>query len=247
MMSRMKFEGRVSAGAFGAVSVGVFAELINYLFYRLGCGLARKPDGGLPTVEGSTDSAPQVRHRKARDVSPGGVRLRDESRRDGTRPLPRANGLNHARARDVPVALQRSGLTGAFWSRVHRGGIAVKLHGPAARPRHMYRVTMELAGQRERPSAGSKAVAFLCSEVAHFTVEKAASYLGLGSQAVVRVAVDDIFQMRPDALREELRALAAEDLIPAAIIATAGTTDFGSIDPLPEISAIARDAGACPA
>lgn len=85
---------------------------------------------------------------------------------------------------------------------------------------------------------------FLCSEVAHFTVEKAASHLGLGSQAVVRVAVDESFQMRPDALRDALRGLAAEDLIPAAIVATAGTTDFGSIDPLPEIVAIAREAGA---
>jgi L-2,4-diaminobutyrate decarboxylase len=85
---------------------------------------------------------------------------------------------------------------------------------------------------------------FLCSEVAHFTVEKAASHLGLGSQAVVRVAVDDSFQMRPDALSEQLRALRAKDLIPACIVATAGTTDFGSIDPLPEISAIAREAGA---
>jgi len=92
------------------------------------------------------------------------------------------------------------------------------------------------------PEAGR--LRFLCSEVAHFTVEKAASHLGLGSQAVVRVEVDDSFQMRPGALRDALRGLAAEDLIPAAIVATAGTTDFGSIDPLPEIAAIAREAGA---
>jgi L-2,4-diaminobutyrate decarboxylase len=98
------------------------------------------------------------------------------------------------------------------------------------------------AAERGLPPEADR-LRLLCSEVAHFTVEKAASHMGLGSQAVVRVPVDDSFQMRPDALRDELRALAAKDRIPAAIVATAGTTDFGSIDPLPQIAAIAREAG----
>ena len=88
----------------------------------------------------------------------------------------------------------------------------------------------------------SNRLRFLCSEVAHFTVEKAASHLGLGSQAVVRVAVDESFRMRTDALAEALKSLRANNLIPAAIVATAGTTDFGSIDPLPEIANLAREA-----
>ena len=41
----------------------------------------------------------------------------------------------------------------------------------------------------------------LCSEVAHFTVEKSAAQLGLGTDAVVRVPVDDAFRMRPESLR----------------------------------------------
>jgi L-2,4-diaminobutyrate decarboxylase len=82
---------------------------------------------------------------------------------------------------------------------------------------------------------------FLCSEVAHFSVEKSAIQLGLGTQAVRRVSCDDAFRMRPEALRAELSAMRAYGLWPAAIVATAGTTDFGSIDPLPEISAIARE------
>jgi L-2,4-diaminobutyrate decarboxylase len=84
----------------------------------------------------------------------------------------------------------------------------------------------------------------LCSEVAHFTVEKSASQLGLGTDAVVRVAVDDRFRMNPAGLREALDALRGQNLLPMAIVATAGTTDFGSVDPLPELAALARASGA---
>ena len=83
-----------------------------------------------------------------------------------------------------------------------------------------------------------------CSEVAHFTVEKAAAQLGLGTDAVVRVAVDESFRMKPLALQDSLHAARSQDLLPMAIVATAGTTDFGSVDPLPELASVAREAGA---
>jgi L-2,4-diaminobutyrate decarboxylase len=83
-----------------------------------------------------------------------------------------------------------------------------------------------------------------CSDVAHFTVEKAASQLGLGSDAVLRVAVDARFRMNPASLRDSLDATHAAGLLPMAIVATAGTTDFGSVDPLPELATLARAAGA---
>jgi len=84
----------------------------------------------------------------------------------------------------------------------------------------------------------------LCSEAAHFTVEKSAAQLGLGTDAVVRVAVDDDFRMRPESLRTALDDMRGRNLLPFAIVATAGTTDFGSVDPLPEIAALACSAGA---
>jgi L-2,4-diaminobutyrate decarboxylase len=84
-----------------------------------------------------------------------------------------------------------------------------------------------------------------CSEVAHFTVEKSASQLGLGTDSVVRVAVDGRFRMDPAALRDALEAVRAQSLFPMAIVATAGTTDFGSLDPLPELVTLAHAAGAC--
>jgi L-2,4-diaminobutyrate decarboxylase len=84
----------------------------------------------------------------------------------------------------------------------------------------------------------------LCSDVAHFTVEKSASQLGLGTDSVVRIEVDEHFRMKSEALKEALNDLAAQNLMPMAVIATAGTTDFGSIDPLPELAELAHASGA---
>ena len=83
-----------------------------------------------------------------------------------------------------------------------------------------------------------------CSDVAHFTVEKSVAQLGLGTDSVVRVAVDEQFRMKPEALQAALAAIRAERLLPFAVVATAGTTDFGSIDPLPEIASLAQAHGA---
>jgi L-2,4-diaminobutyrate decarboxylase len=100
-----------------------------------------------------------------------------------------------------------------------------------------------LTQQRGLPPEASR-LRILCSEVAHFTVEKSASQLGLGTDAVLKVAVDDEYRMSASALAAELRRLKQSDLISAAIVGTAGTTDFGSIDPLAEIATLARESGA---
>jgi L-2,4-diaminobutyrate decarboxylase len=80
----------------------------------------------------------------------------------------------------------------------------------------------------------------LCSEMAHFTVDKSAAQLGLGTRAVVKVAADAKFRMCLADLDKKLAELARQELIPLAIVATAGTTDFGSIDPLEDIAHRAR-------
>ncbi|MFF0474203.1 pyridoxal phosphate-dependent decarboxylase family protein [Streptomyces sp. NPDC004284] len=82
------------------------------------------------------------------------------------------------------------------------------------------------------------------SECSHFSVQKSARLLGLGRDAVVSVPVDGNKRMQSVVLAAELEACRAEGLVPMAIVATAGTTDFGSIDPLPEIAALAREYGA---
>ncbi|MGS2763343.1 pyridoxal phosphate-dependent decarboxylase family protein [Sinomicrobium sp. M5D2P9] len=77
------------------------------------------------------------------------------------------------------------------------------------------------------------------SEKAHFSNLKNASLLGLGEQAVVEVPTDHRFRMDPGALEEALLQEIGAGNIPIAIVATAGTTDFGNIDPLEQIGEIA--------
>jgi L-2,4-diaminobutyrate decarboxylase len=79
-----------------------------------------------------------------------------------------------------------------------------------------------------------------CSEAAHFSVEKAAIQLGLGLQSVVRVKVDSQFRMSAEDLVQRLDSAQADGLAPFAIVATAGTTDFGSFDPIVTIANIAQ-------
>ncbi|TDC73718.1 aspartate aminotransferase family protein [Streptomyces hainanensis] len=81
-----------------------------------------------------------------------------------------------------------------------------------------------------------------CSELAHFSVARACAVLGLGEDAVRTVPVDDAHRMRPAELERALRLLAPNE-VPIAVVATAGTTDYGSVDPLPELAAIAHRAG----
>jgi L-2,4-diaminobutyrate decarboxylase len=62
----------------------------------------------------------------------------------------------------------------------------------------------------------------LCSELAHFSVARAAAVLGLD---------------------RALQRMEAAGELPLALVATAGTTDFGSIDPLPALTERARARG----
>ncbi|WP_329163633.1 aspartate aminotransferase family protein [Streptomyces sp. NBC_01717] len=76
------------------------------------------------------------------------------------------------------------------------------------------------------------------SECSHFSVQKSAKLLGLGPDSVVSVPVDQNKRMQAMALARALEQCVAEGAVPMAVVATAGTTDFGSIDPLPEIAAL---------
>ncbi|MFI9171430.1 lysine decarboxylase DesA [Streptomyces lincolnensis] len=81
------------------------------------------------------------------------------------------------------------------------------------------------------------------SEVSHFSVKKSAKLLGLSQDSVVCLPVDHDKRMQTVALARELERCKQDGLVPMAVVATAGTTDFGSIDPLPEIAELCAQYG----
>lgn len=81
------------------------------------------------------------------------------------------------------------------------------------------------------------------TEHTHSHVEKAAIALGIGQENVVRVACDDAFAMRPDALAACLRSDVAAGMRPLAAIATVGTTSTTSVDPVPAIADVTQAYG----
>ncbi|WP_084961064.1 pyridoxal phosphate-dependent decarboxylase family protein [Thermoactinospora rubra] len=101
-----------------------------------------------------------------------------------------------------------------------------------------------LLAREEARAAEPGRLRVLASEAAHFSVQKSAKLLGLDPGAVVAVPADRDRRMRPDALAWEIERCWREDEVVMAVVATAGTTDFGSIDPLPEIADVCAVTGA---
>jgi L-2,4-diaminobutyrate decarboxylase len=97
---------------------------------------------------------------------------------------------------------------------------------------------LHLAAERCGSDARRAGVIF-ASEQSHFSIAKSAAILGFAPDAVVTIATDADGRMSVPALEAGLRQAVEDGRVPVAVVATAGTTDLGAIDPLPEIAAVA--------
>jgi glutamate/tyrosine decarboxylase-like PLP-dependent enzyme len=84
----------------------------------------------------------------------------------------------------------------------------------------------------------STAVVYLTAQ-AHHCIEKALHIAGMGETQVRFVPMDNRYRMRPDALARAIAADRREGLRPWLVIAAAGTTDTGAVDPLDSLADIA--------
>jgi aromatic-L-amino-acid/L-tryptophan decarboxylase len=91
-------------------------------------------------------------------------------------------------------------------------------------------------------SGADKAVVY-ASEQVHMSIPKAVAMLGIGRNNIRHIPCDDAYRMIPAGLDDAIRADKAQGCKPVAVIASAGTVNTGSIDPLAEIAAVAREHG----
>jgi aromatic-L-amino-acid decarboxylase len=77
------------------------------------------------------------------------------------------------------------------------------------------------------------------TDQAHASIAKAARISGFPSRALRTVAADDDARMDPRELRRMISEDRAAGLRPAVVVATAGTTNLGVVDPLRELADVA--------
>lgn len=80
------------------------------------------------------------------------------------------------------------------------------------------------------------------SRLVHYSFKKAADLLGIGVEGLIEVPVDKNNRIDLAALRQTVRDCKAQNQHISAIVGVAGTTDCGSIDPLPQMAEIAHEA-----
>ena len=129
------------------------------------------------------------------------------------------------------------GLPGAFEGVIYDTASISTLHALAAARE------AAVPGVRDQGLPGRRGlgqVRVYCSEHAHSSVDKAVILLGLGHQALRRIAVDDQFRLRADVLGDAIADDRAAGIAPLAVVATAGSTSTTSVDPIRAIADICR-------
>lgn len=82
-----------------------------------------------------------------------------------------------------------------------------------------------------------------CSDQTHSSVERGARVLGFRADQLRKLPADDGFRLRMDALESAVLEDAARGRTPFCVVANAGTTNTGAVDPLSAIAGLCRTHG----
>ena len=107
-----------------------------------------------------------------------------------------------------------------------------------------------LAAAREHAVPGARAdglagrpLAIYCSDEAHYSVMRAAELLGIGSKLVRGLACDADRRVRPELVEAAIERDRADGIVPVAVVATAGTTLTGAVDPIDTLADVCERRG----
>lgn len=95
------------------------------------------------------------------------------------------------------------------------------------------------AALAEDESVITRLVAYTSTQ-AHSSVSRAAWIAGISRANIRAIPVDEGYRMRMDALAGAIREDRARGMIPFLVVASAGTTNTGAVDPLREVAALCR-------
>jgi len=129
-----------------------------------------------------------------------------------------------------------SGLPSDWFGLIYDTASTSSLHAIAA--------AREAKDPQSRTGGSRPGLVVYTSEQSHSSIEKGAIAIGVGQDYVRRIAVDNEFRMRADALRAAIEADLAAGLRPCCVTATVGTTSTTSVDPVPAIADLCDRHGA---
>lgn len=132
------------------------------------------------------------------------------------------------------------GLPAAYTGVAYDGGSMANLHGLLAARQVVVAGVRTWGLTCARDIAGYRVYA---SAQAHSSITKAVIVLGLGEHALCSVSCDRDGRLDVEALREAIATDRTRGLLPIAVVATAGTTSCGALDPLADIAALCREQG----
>ncbi len=94
---------------------------------------------------------------------------------------------------------------------------------------------------RERLSFAERGRAVLyAGDQRHWSVDRAAKVIGLRPEQLVTLSTDEQFRVRADALAAAVGRDRAAGRVPWVVLANAGSTSTGAVDPLPELAELCR-------
>jgi L-2,4-diaminobutyrate decarboxylase len=109
--------------------------------------------------------------------------------------------------------------------------------------RHAQRQGFDLAQKGITGFADPKRLAILAAEGAHFSIKQAVRMLGLGEESLISLPLDARWRIDLHALRTLMHELRTNrDIV--CLVATAGTTSTGAVEPIAALADFCLDSGA---
>ncbi|MCF8241692.1 MAG: amino acid decarboxylase [Melioribacteraceae bacterium] len=133
---------------------------------------------------------------------------------------------------------QMLGLPDSFWGIIYDTASVSSMHAIASAREDLKGMNIRELGMSGRTDLPLLRV--YSSEQAHSSIDKGAIILGLGLKSLVKIPVNEKFEMLPDKFEEAILQDKEEGYLPMCAVATIGTTSTTSVDPVKQIAEICK-------